>query len=665
MENSIKKYLLKKYIEENNKVPSRNILNLLYQNFIKENPESLEIGIFPGSKSSLPQGGEESSSGSFEELKEKILLDLEEFENKIEEEKYLFYRYFNTFTNSFNKSISKIKNLERNVNKNLLIHSKNDPFVYSVVEDFTDYSKVDFDNSNIYFFNGKATLGFKKVASDSFNQSEIKYSFNHQDNMGAGYKAYNDISNVLKEDGKYFKVVAYSTSKTETVNFVINIDFDEPKEIDTIKYLTQNVNKNSKIVQTCFWSPNGNNFYEIFESKLVIQNNSNYVEIKQEKVKSIKLVLTKEVSDYTDAGKYVYLFTLDFIGYTENSYKINTDSTMYLGPYEILDENDEPVNFSLATVKGGTCCIIPDETSIDMFVSKDNSSWIKADFKGTSQQVIQFSESEENAETYNIFNILDESSESNWVAENYPEELSLKKNERCLNVYVPKENKALINFNSLNIQRNILKEDKVKLYKAYSGWEYKEGYYHTNIICNSIEGMYIDFGNRSCFLNGQQTNGKTFISFGKHSFKTSKENWLHIKDEPNINSLKSLKEKDKLYPFNHKYLIEGFDYKIDFRGNKKYKKKLDIFSFDLKLLSNSKFAYENELDVFTLKEVDENIYIIVKCKEISGEEKIEDYNITYRKNDTINSNKLYIKAILRSANEKVTPKIDQIQVRVI
>ena len=665
MENSIKKYLLKKYIEENNKVPSKNILNILYQDWINENPESLEVGTFSGSKSSLPQASDESSSEQFENLKEKIFLDLEEFENKLEEEKHAFYKYFNTFTNSFNRSIEKVKNLERNVNKNLLIHSKNDPFVYSIVEDFSDYSKVDFDNSNVYFLNGKATLGFKKVASDSFNQSEINYSFNHQDKMGAGYKAYNDISNALKEDGKYFKVVAYSTSKTETVNFIINIDFDEPKELDTIKYLTQNINKNSKIVQTCFWSPNGNDFYELFESKLVITNNSNYIEVKQEKVKSIKVVLTKEVSDYVDNGKYAYLFTLDFIGYTENSYKINTDSTLYLGPYEVLDENDEAVNFTLATVKGGTCCIIPDETSIDMFISKDNSSWIKADFKGTSQQVVQFSESEENAQTYNIFKILDETSESNWIAENYPEELSLKNNERCLNIYIPQENKELINLNSLNIQRNVLKEDKVKLYKAYSGWEYKEGYYHTNIVCKIIEGMYIDFGSRNCFLNGQEVNGKTFISFGKHTFKTSKENWFHIKNESNITSLKALKEKDKLYPFNHKYLIEGFNYKIDFRGNKKYKKKLDIFSFDLELLSNLKFSYEKSLDVFTLKEVDENIYVVVKCKEISGEEKIEDYNISYRKNDLINSNKLYIKAILRSANEKVTPKIDQIQVRVI
>lgn len=665
MENSIKQFLILNYIKENREAPSKNVLNLLYQNFIKENPESVNVGIFAGSKSTLPQAGEESSSKNFEEIKNKIIFDLEEYENKIKNNIEDYKKYFNIFTNVFNNNLSKAKRIEREINKNLLIHSKNDPFTFSVIESFEDYDKIDMDRSNVYLLNGKATLGFTKVASESFNQNEISYSFNHQDGMSAGSKNYNSISNILKEDGKYFKVVAYSNSKTETVNFIININFEEAKSINTIKYLTQNINKNSKIVQTCFWSPNGSNYFELFESKLVVSNNSNYIEINQEKVKSIKLVLTKEVSDYKDGDKYAYLFTLDFLGYTENEYKINKDSELYLGPYEVLDENNEPVNFTMGTVKGGTCCIIPDESTIDMYLSKDNATWLKADFKGTSQDVIQFSESEENAESYNIFQILHEESNSNWVAENYPEELSLSNNERCLNIYIPKENKHLINLKSLNIKRNILKTEKTSLYKAYSGWTYEEGYYKTNIECTSVEGFYIDFGSRSCFINNQKVNGKTFISFGKHEFKTSKENWSHINNETNISSLKELKEKDKLYPFNHKYLIEGFNYKIDFRGNKKYKKKLEIFSFDLEEKSNLKFKIENDLSSFTIKEVEENLYLIVKCKEDSGEEKIEEYNIKYRKNDLINNNKLYIKAILRSSNKKVTPKIDQIQVRLI
>ena len=56
---------------------------------------------------------------------------------------------------------------------------------------------------------------------------------------------------------------------------------------------------------------------------------------------------------------------------------------------------------------------------------------------------------------------------------------------------------------------------------------------------------------------------------------------------------------------------------------------------------------------------------MIKCNENTGDEKIEDYEISFRKTSISTSNLLYIKAILKSSDTKVTPKIDQIQVRVI
>ena len=44
----------------------------------------------------------------------------------------------------------------------------------------------------------------------------------------------------------------------------------------------------------------------------------------------------------------------------------------------------------MATMRYGTCCIIPDKTSVDFYLSKDNSSWQKCSFDGQGKEIIQF-----------------------------------------------------------------------------------------------------------------------------------------------------------------------------------------------------------------------------------------------------------------------------------
>ena len=61
--------------------------------------------------------------------------------------------------------------------------------------------------------------------------------------------------------------------------------------------------------------------------------------------------------------------------------------------------------------------------------------------------------------------------------------------------------------------------------------------------------------------------------------------------------------------------------------------------------------------------------VLFNAKEDSSEAKIEDYRFKCRKRNPINetgsNNELYVKAVLKSSDTSVTPKIDQIQVRVI
>lgn len=664
MNNNIKNYLIKKYVKEKKQSPSENELKIIYEDFILKNKDAEKLGLLVGEKDTLQQAGEESSSKNHEAIKSKLIEDLNYLIKSKENQEARLKSFFKYNSSNLNKSINKLEKLEREVNKNLLLHSAQDPFSYGVVEDFSSYDKINQEKSNAYLLNGRATLGFSFITGSSFEQKNISYDIIYRNKGKVETIEFNSFYNSLKKDGRFFKVVAVSKYKDETVDFVININFEKEKYIDTLSYTTQSIETNSKLQQVCYWSSDGVNFERVFESNIRVQNNDNFIEIKKERVKSIKIILSKQSSDNKYENGWGYIFGLDFIGYMSAEYKINEESNLYLGPYEILDEKGKAVNFTMATAKGGTCCIIPEKSSIDLYLSKDNENWIKSDFIKEGKSIIQFEESEGKASDQNVFKILDEESESNFVAETLPEGLSLKSSERLLNYYIPEENKDKLFLNSIEIKRNILKNNKQEVYNASSGWFFESGYYKTNFEVKKIEGIYLDFGESSCFLNERKVSGKVFIPYGKHTFKTSSENWKIIEDE-SLNSLKELKQKDKLYPYNHKYLIEGFNYSNSFRGVKKYKGIDKIYSFKMKISSEGSFDRTKDLNFYTIKEINNNIYFVVKCNENTGDEKIEDYEISFRKTSENTSNLLYIKAVLKSSDARITPKIDQIQIRVI
>lgn len=662
----IKNKLIKDFIRLNNRAPTRSEIKLLENEFTEENPKSKEVGMLAGSKEDYFFASKESSSEHYNDILLKTSEDLDSLLEKIKTESEDLETYFRVYNGRINNSINEVSKLEREINRDLLLHNKSDIYNYGIVEDFSDYNKIDMDRSNVYLFNGKLTVGFTRISSDSFNGEATEYLVRHRGRTKTREVPYNDFKNAFKEDGTFFKVVSYSSTPDETVDFIIETTFPENKgrSIGALKFTTDAIEVNSKLSYSVYYSSDETNYYPVFESELRIKNNENYVEVNKNNVKRLRLVLTKRGHDLKIGEDYGYVFSLDFFGHTKNAYKINEESIAYLGPYEIKDENEEPINFNLATIKGGTCCIIPEKTSVDIYLSKDNLNWLKADFNGEGRQVIQFGETE----GQEIFDILDTNSKLNEIAETIPAAITLKKNEKLLNYYIKKENKELFIKQSLSIKRNVLSNKNNKTYGASSGWEFDGNWYKTVLEVSQPEGRYLNFGPNSCKLNGRTVNGKVFLTFGKHELKTSKENWIDLDiEEESIQSIRQLRSIDKLYPYNHKYVVEGFNYSKTFRGPKEYIGVDKIYAFDLKEVSNQRFLVEDNFDTYTILEVEDNLYFKIKNKLSTAESKIEDFEISCKTRIPLlnDNNLLYIKAILKTFDERVTPKIDQIQVRVI
>jgi len=86
-----------------------------------------------------------------------------------------------------------------------------------------------------------------------------------------------------------------------------------------------------------------------------------------------------------------------------------------------------------------------------------------------------------------------------------------------------------------------------------TGWNFEHPYYKTNFYIEAEAGFEINFGNTEAIIDGQTVTGRVNISTGYHTFVTHRDNWRKI----SFTEIQNDSTADPLYPFNHKYLIEG------------------------------------------------------------------------------------------------------------
>ena len=104
------------------------------------------------------------------------------------------------------------------------------------------------------------------------------------------------------------------------------------------------------------------------------------------------------------------------------------------------------------------------------------------------------------------------------------------------------------------------------------GWGFSDPYYICIIEVQNPDGMAIDVGNQPIIIDGaiytskignSILTGKTAASDGIHRIKVHKNNWMDVPSGTMSGAptdLEELKALDLLYPYNHKLIIEGYNY---------------------------------------------------------------------------------------------------------
>lgn len=672
MKTNIKKYIIKDFVTKYKRVPTNSEVLELYKQKKDSYPEINEIGLAAsnikeeGESKIFYDAGSESSSSSVKTNLNKSILDLN----------YLDEKYSNLIENQREESIDQariFKNIERKINSlikkinlEILLKGKQDIFSYGIVEDFEVRDKVIVEGTTAKILdNNKVTINYIESKETKVDLNEIDFKVMHLRGNQISYNRFGSVREILEEDERFFKIESASDIQDDIVEFIFNLNFKVPKNIEQIKYKIQAIQNNSRIQEEVYFSVNGVDYNQLEEPGNV-NSDINYIDFNNERIlyKNITIKLRKTGYDYEKNGKFYYCLGFDYIGFLENTYRPEGESTLLLGPYEILNENGEGVNYSFATIKAGTCCEIPEQTSINFYLSKDGIDYLKCGFSEESADVVSF-DGGTNGNILEDFDIVDINSESEFLVDdtsliNY----DFRTGECALNIVLRNENRSKVNLESLKIYRNVFSSKRNNSNGSfYSGWKkVDDSFYECNVVLES--SATVDFGNRnSIYVDGVETKGKVFLSQGKHKFKVSSVFFGEEIDEKSIPNERTLNQRTLDYPYNHKLLIEGFDYSSRFKGNRKYLKLGYMYAEELKKVNADSFENNSNYGHYSILEKGGDIYLLIK--DVNSNGSLEEYDVKYNNSSENDSNKLYIKAVLKTSTSRISPKIDQIQVRVI
>lgn len=495
----------------------------------------------------------------------------------------------------------------------LLLLGLQDQFLYGVEENFSSHSYVDLTRTTAKVESDYVSLG--RSTYTPIDLSRVTLTASATGDVKATRPS-GQLSNLKELNGSGWDF--YITGGKAAA--VIHIDLNRKMYVGEVRLTSTSPGESYWSVSV---SKDGETYTEARKGELARGQNS--LSVGEEDVRKIKLMIYNKENIHSFTRLEIY------------KDKFSGVSTLYLGPYEIKDELGNSVNYTQATLDA--CLSAPPRTSVSFWLSKDGQAWSEA------QGTVNLARTTDSNPTYISSDVIQEG----LITEGF--DLVFGK-EALLNRYIDKD------FSSLLVKRN-LPQEGISLYGTTSGWFY-DGEYSCAFYVSSPEGMILQFGDTSAILNGQRISGEVHVPQGYHRFRTSSVNW---KDVPTgIKSEGQLRVEDPLYPRNHKLMIEGYKYPTDFSGLQLYSGADEYFGSLLTEVAPEVFEDSgSDLGIFTV--IDEK-YIKVKLDPSDPSYQQERFQVDYLVRAESGSS-LYVKAELRSYDDRYTPTVNRISIRVV
>jgi len=591
---NLKLELIKRFVENNNRVPFDFEINDLLKEYFSNNLFSYESGLYTGPKEIevLSNISATQLNNSFNDLLfnfKNILSNIESVSNTLFKKHSDLINYLQPIENYLKKSNLQATQLlfKKDYSNNLL---------YTYFEDFKSLSTVVFPDTTCSVSQGGAYSSIKEIETISNIQSVKGYIYGNAIHNNISITG--DINSLLNEDGNYYSINISSSNK-DTINYYLELTLQEKTYVNLLKFSGEFNSLESIYI---YISVDKNN-WTLVESN---SNISNTISIPVNKeLQYIRISLTKtEYDSFNETnGSYNYSFKFDSISIYNNDF--NSRSILIAGPYSFYDELDELVPFNYIQLE--VCETIRNNSYINYYISTNQTDWIpiSPNKKNIGSSLIFL-----NSNTSDFLSINNAINNNRLDYQNV-NGLSLEANQSLLNIKIPIEQKELLNPLNFKIKRNIKSTEEV--FDTPSGWflitQDDKYFYKTTIEIDNLEGLTLDVGPNVLLLNGVAVSGTVLIPYGVNQISINSSNFIELPS--GMTSEKDFMVNDPLYPYNQKALIEGYNYPSSFVGAKTYLGISNFHGYTLKYLEYKDFLNKNSLDTFTIITDSEYIYVVV------------------------------------------------------
>lgn len=655
---TLKKRAIQRFVEEHARAPSSTERKVLLGKTFKDYPTVDEVGI-SGFDIQKILFRDESSAAVENKNRAAILDDLLTQAKKIDNLILHAENSFRGFRATASKTERLLRQIESRLDNLILMRDKSNIFSYGIEETFETQENVDIDRTTASVEANYCTL--RRTGYSAIDLSNVSLSASTVSERGVvGTQASNTLEALKELDGSFWEYLVYTKHRRGRVSVALDIEFPEPIFVGDLRLIANPINTNSRSTITLLYSLDAQTFTTLPPEERALSEGENQFSVGIEGIRKIRLLISKNASDTvtTTRNQFVYIFSLDLLEIYSDTYTNDRTSEFVSTAYTILDEEGNPVNFTKVTCEA--CTTEPENTSVNFFVSKDSNTWIPISHTEDSLQVVSFGR----LDRASASDIVDSTLLEQNLVEQIPgiEEIDFP-SEAFLNIFIKEDFVDRVPKRNITIKRNIPSSKSV--YGIPAGWFFDTSTkrYRTTVYIDALEGRDIDFGPRGVVVNGNLVAGQVHLEPGFSTIETDESNWYEL--DQNITNINDLKREDPLYPYNHKYLVEGYAYPGSFAGEQVYTGVDEFFGSLLKYVPAELFnSSEQDINIFTTVRVDGNLYFKVKVDKTDSSWQDELFLADWIVQSGAD-NKLYVKAVLQTSDIKVSPVIHDFKIRVI
>lgn len=603
IETTYKEFIFEKIIKEilaEGTVPTLTEIETRYNDFIEANDVSNSLFNLNESK---VETKEISSASKFNNTLDSIYQDLYILYRHLFKISDQSLRYFQRWKAESEILEHRLDELNERINLLTLVNLDSAGYFNFIQENFLNSSKIDLTNTKAFIDYNQSFVSIGTSTNNS-TPTKIDLSSLTNKNIEVNVLSRNNLLSIIESNGSQKKNIVSNSSesfqqtiwlsKADPVSIEVKIDLLEEYDFTRLDIDLHMSNSTSSIQITPMYSLDNFNFnqlpIETFTRSIIDKSSFIFSKIT---ARYIKLVMTKLGFDRFIKEQFGYEFGIDELSIYNETFTTNTETIFLSQALSVLDKDGTPLEFNKVVLE--VCEEIPENTSIDYYVAASvdtdfsNNEFVRIEpitrQETLNPTIINFGDLSEievsdigisyNAagttnfinpkQTYTLISsIVEGTITSSTITASNIRYGFLNSNDRILDYELSQS--IDISKKGIEIWRNISsRTSSAEIRGTKNGWRYEDPYYITNVYVKNSNGFKINIGNNPMIIDDTPQRETFTLSPGKHTIKVYKNNWQTI-NLTTVSTLSELKSADSLYPFNHKYLVEGINYSTSYNS---------------------------------------------------------------------------------------------------